>query len=442
MSHTIHIVTPCWQRRWRLGHPVPFMRHTSQRLREAIAGSPKTPSWSAEDIARITEIYYDTKIALVKGWAFYAWVVMGMRTEWLAPDAPFAAATGFRHGSLTMFIHPREFLKMTSAEQMAVLRHEVEHVVRGHLVRGEGLLAHQWNLAADAAINPSIQGLPSWVVMPDKLALPPNLSAEEYYAELMRRHNPATCAECQAGQGHGDPHNANHGFWQEIPASQRRLVEAQIRRLVRHAQRQAGSVPRELQAAVDRLMQYEALPWYEILRRFVARASQIQHQINWRKFHRRFGEEFPGVRRRPLLNLAIAVDTSGSISPAEIAQFFREILAIQATTQANIWVFESDARIHAIYPFRGIPETIGSRGGTDFEPFFAALRHPQTVADLIPNPRQYPRQWDAAIYLTDGYPMTAPNPAGIPTLWALTAEGRKPVPWGEEVRLPPVGSVA
>ena len=40
----------------------------------------------------------------------------------------------------------------------------------------------------------------------------------------------------------------------------------------------------------------------------------------------------------------------------------------------------------------------------------------------------------AIIYLTDGYG-EAPERAEFPTLWVLTADGRKPAPWGVELRL-------
>jgi predicted metal-dependent peptidase len=40
----------------------------------------------------------------------------------------------------------------------------------------------------------------------------------------------------------------------------------------------------------------------------------------------------------------------------------------------------------------------------------------------------------AVIYLTDGVG-PAPQEMDFPTLWVLTAEGEKPVPWGVELRL-------
>jgi len=40
----------------------------------------------------------------------------------------------------------------------------------------------------------------------------------------------------------------------------------------------------------------------------------------------------------------------------------------------------------------------------------------------------------AVIYLTDGVG-PAPEKMEFPTLWVLTQEGEKPVPWGVELRL-------
>lgn len=427
---------PLVWRRWHLPAPVPFSAQAQAKLRAALRDLRETPQqWSKEELDRIRVEYQATKIDMIHSHPFYAWILMGMRTRWLDPAFPFAAATGFERGQLVMYIHPQKFLEESRVARIAILRHEVEHVVRLHLSRGEGLFAKHWNVAADAAINPSIEHIPEWAVFPQKLNMPEGLTAEEYYGQLMQRHDPSQCSDCMAGRQHGqDPRTENHGFWKKARGAQRRAFESQVRRLVRHAQRQAGNVPGHLQDAVTVLMNHNPISWNEVLRRFIARAIQEHRKTDWRKPHRRHGEDFPGSKRKPILNLAVAFDTSGSVSDKEAALFFSEIAAMQAMTKANIWVFEADAEVGKVYQFNGIPESITGRGGTDFRPFFEALAEPDRIASVRES-GVFPRQWDAAIYLTDGYgpaPEVAPQ---WPTLWVLTPDGTEPATWGTSVRI-------
>ena len=69
----------------------------------------------------------------------------------------------------------------------------------------------------------------------------------------------------------------------------------------------------------------------------------------------------------------------------------------------------------------GIVERYDGGGFTDLRPVFdyAKTMHPLPAA---------------VIYLTDGIG-PAPESMEFPTLWVLTADGEKPVPWGVELRM-------
>ena len=54
-------------------------------------------------------------------------------------------------------------------EQRALLEHLLKHVLHLHMTRRKGRHSHDWDIACDLAINPSIEGLPPQAAMPGKL---------------------------------------------------------------------------------------------------------------------------------------------------------------------------------------------------------------------------------------------------------------------------------
>jgi len=91
---------------------------------------------------------------------------------------------------------------------------------------------------------------------------------------------------------------------------------------------------------------------------------------------------------------------------------------------AQITAVYANSRVQRVENLRGsgVQVAIYHGGGfTDLRPLF----------DYAKTLRPLPA---AVIYLTDGIG-PAPESMEFPTLWVLTAEGEKPVPWGVELRL-------
>jgi len=100
------------------------------------------------------------------------------------------------------------------------------------------------------------------------------------------------------------------------------------------------------------------------------------------------------------------------------------LLQIARGRDANITVLYANSRIQRIDSFKGsafAPISHHGGGFTDLRPVF---EHARTMQ---PRPA-------AVIYLTDGAG-PAPDRMEFPTLWVLTMDGEKPVPWGVEMRL-------
>ena len=106
-----------------------------------------------------------------------------------------------------------EFVAGTEIAQLAaVIRHEAHHLLRDHarrardLVGGHPVRAKVWNLAADAAINPDLTGLPDSAITPAVLGLPDGMSEEQMFQALMDRADLGQSSDAGGGQpGDGDP---------------------------------------------------------------------------------------------------------------------------------------------------------------------------------------------------------------------------------------------
>ena len=140
-----------------------------------------------------------------------------------------------------------------------------------------------------------------------------------------------------------------------------------------------------------------------------------------------------GYKKNRKLTIAVAIDTSASISENDFKTFFAEITNIYQSG-SNIILIECDAKVHTVAKFKKnhIPEFVGG-GGTDFRPVFKAIGQKEDKL-LMEKP-------DALIFFTDGYGI-APNMPNIPTLWCLTKNGRMPmndnreeISWGTVLHL-------
>ena len=218
----------------------------------------------------------------------------------------------------------------------------------------------------------------------------------------------------------------DHTIWHEADSTPVRLAEEVVRSMVREARRRCdGEVPADIRQLVEGLLAPPAIPWRQVLRQFVATAGRVGRKTTWMREHRRFSHDTPGIRKRHRLNLLVGVDVSDSTDSAGLREAFaRELMQIARGCDAQITVLYANSRIQRIDCFRGnaaVAESYHGGGFTDLRPVFDHARAMQ------PRPA-------AVIYLTDGIG-PAPERMELPTLWVLTREGERPVPWGVELRL-------
>jgi len=119
--------------------------------------------------------------------------------------------------------------------------------------------------------------------------------------------------------------------------------------------------------------------------------------------------------------LIAAIDTSSSMSSAELARIARQLTPLSRLV--DITIVECDSTIKRVYPFKREVKSITGRGGTDLRPVFG----PGFLQKHRP---------DGIIYFTDGEGPYPPEGPGVKTLWVLTKPAPFGCPWGTKALLP------
>ena len=381
-------------------------------------------------------------VGLLKRKPFYGHLLLGFRRRLAAGRS--AVGVTLANGVPILAVDPARFAHYAAKEQQALLEHGIKHLLHLHPLRGRGIHRLTWDVAADLAINPFIDNLPSGAPRPESYKLEAGLAAEEYARLLTPRFDTGNLEGDgigNASQDGGGQHGAggaeplpqqaaapidDHTLWGEADSTPECLAEQAVRDLVREAHRKAhGEVPEDVRDLVRGWLAPPAIPWRQVLRQFVGTAGRIGRQSTWQRQHRRFLYNTPGSRKRRQLNLLVAIDVSESTDEGPVREAFaRELLQIAGGRDSRITVLYAHSRIRRIDRFRSsqaVAEIVHGGGFTDLRPVFAYAR------EMHPLPA-------AIVYLTDGYG-PAPETMEFPTLWVLTPEGRRPVSWGVELRL-------
>ena len=389
----------------------------------------------------MNRILENAVVRLLRERPFYGQFLLNFRREECSGEQPLGVT--IRAGVPVLAVNGEIFARLAQAEQEGLLEHAIKHVLHLHMARRKGRNGHDWDIACDLAINPSIASLPEEAPFPAAYKQPDGLAAEEYYARLTSPFDTGNLAGGGVGTasrdsgGHAGPGDGSvprlagstvddHTLWEEADSTPLRLAEEVVRGMVNDALRAAdGEAPADIRQLVAGLLTPSPVPWRQLLRQFVATAGRVGRQSTWSREHRRFEHATPGSRKRHRLNLLVGVDVSDSTDAPHLREeFARELMRIARGRESEITVLYANSRIQRIANLRGGGVQVDSYHGggfTDLRPVFDYARTMQ------PRPA-------AVIYLTDGFGQ-APEAMEFPTLWVLTKAGEKPVPWGVELRL-------
>ena len=363
-----------------------------------------------------------------------------------------------------------EFAASLSREHLdGVLLHEVLHAALGHVTRRGTRDPQMWNVAADIVVNGLVLG--NDFSLPDGALIEPdqqNYSAEEVYAILMKspKRFPQMTVDLlePAPDGQGEGNSGNDGGKGNKSARNKKtdgpdteknakgqgseadgrdkpegaLSDAQRKAIEEHwrkANAQALAVGRSnrhgtLPAGVERAfgsLTETTQDWRAMLWRFLTPSATDFAAFDRRHVHSGLYLE---TLEDQSLRIAVCIDTSGSVDEEGLRAFVGELQSVLgAYPSVQCALYYADASLYGPWilgPNDEIPAAQGG-GGTDFRPFFDALKTADDLGEGKPS---------VAVYLTDGFG-PFPDSSDIPVLWAVTPGGLldEEFPFGEVVRL-------
>ena len=338
--------------------------------------------------------------------------------------------------------------------------HALAHVLLDHPTRGGARAWPPWTMACDTAVD-ELLGILGEIepAVSIKGAHPPGTrSAEEIYDDLARsaqaRASVPEPSPLAAPPPQPPAPSATDGMLpseppREMDDAERAEREAFLRvagdaegptdleidtlragfrvdadRAIRAAGTAAGTGSSEIEAGRRR-----TVDWRSELAQFLR--SNIDRSWSLARPNRRHlwrGIYLPGLAPVDGGRIAVAIDTSGSMSDRALGQVLGEIDALRREIAGDLVVLQFDADIQAVAEYPGVDDAdanIGStrimrflgRGGTDLcVPFDWAKREVRNGREI-----------SALIVCTDGYgPLPERAPAEFPVLFLLTPDHAAP----------------
>ena len=331
------------------------------------------------------------------------------------------------------YYNPDFVQKLTDDELVFLVGHEVGHCVWQHFLRRGERRRDVWNMAGDYVINQilvderigaQIKVVP--ILLDSKYR---GMASEEVYDDLM-----ANAVKVQAtldihmdGDGSGDEDGEGKSFGEPLTEEEKKALSDELKEAVLQAAQAsgAGNIPKGFQRLINDITAPK-MNWRDMLK--IQLNSIIKNDYSFMRPNRKgwhIGAVLPGMLPGDEVNVAIAIDTSGSISESMLKDFLGEVAGIMDQFDSYVVrIFQFDTGVYGQEIFssdsNGDIRTYEVRGGggTDFEVIFTHLKQ----EDVTPN---------QLVVFTDGEPWGSWGDADYcDTLWIVHSNPNKKAPFG------------
>ena len=355
---------------------------------------------------------------------YYGFFLIMLNKVW-RKDLPTAGVSK-QNINYQLAINEEFWTGLSDMHKMGLLKHELLHIAFGHLVSFSSFSNKKLaNVAMDMEINQYIED--SWLPEGgiriedyEDLRLDKKAGCRYYYDQLLRLQdekdkNGTTGNDAMDklldNVASGDI--PDHSTWEEfddMTDAEKKLIEKQVQKILQDAKEQTvkkrGTVPGEIEGLIV-VEEFTApkFDWKGYLRRFTGVSTKVFTKKIRRKENRRY-EDNPGLKIKMRQHMLLAIDTSGSVSDTELAEFMNEIHHIYKVG-VDITVVQCDTSIKSVEPYRGKNEiSVLGRGGTEFDPVLDYYN-----ANL--------KKYTSLVYFTDGECYTSVKPKSK-VLWVLS----------------------
>jgi predicted metal-dependent peptidase len=349
------------------------------------------------------------------------------------------AATDGRH-----FYYNSRFVDMLRPKEIEFLfGHEVLHCVYDHFGRRGERDPQIWNIANDFCVNADLVKHR----VGEKITTVPclhdskydGMSSEEVYDDLMKNVQKINLADLidrvldehldGEGDGAGSGDGKDGKGRPRLSDAEKQQIRDEIKEAVLAAAATvdgAGNLP----AGVKRLIQDLTEPkmnWRELLR--MQLESTIKSDYTWMRASRRgwhMDAVMPGMKTDPMIDIAIAIDASGSIGEKMLKDFLSEIQGIMDSFPAyriHVITFDTECYNPAQYDSDNLDSMcdyeVSGGGGTDFTAIFRYLKDNEIEPKRL-------------VVFTDGYPFGSWGDENYAdTVWILHGTTTIVPPWGQ-----------
>lgn len=387
----------------------------------------------------VREILITARVGLLLKASFFGNLATRLKLvnadEWCA-----TAATDGRN-----FYYNTRFIKMLRPKEVEFLfGHEVLHCVYDHFGRRGDRNPQLWNIADDFCVNADLKKHHVGEFITSVPCLYDHkydgMSAEEVYDILYEKADKIDINDLlnkmiddhmdgddeQDGSG-GDGNEEGKGR-PRLTKEERQQIKDEIKEamLAAASASDAGNIP----AGVKRLIQDLTEPkmnWRELLR--MQLESTIKSDFTWMRASRKgwhMDAVMPGMKVDPMIDIAIAIDASGSIDERMLKDFLGEVQGIMDSFPAykiHVITFDTDAYNPAQYDSDNLDDIcdyeVAGGGGTDFDCIFKYLKDNEIEPKRL-------------VVFTDGYPFGSWGDENYAdTVWILHGTTSIVPPWGQ-----------
>ena len=346
------------------------------------------------------------------------------------------------------FYYNSRFIKMLRPKEIEFLfGHEVLHCVYDHFGR-RGERDHQlFNIANDYCVNadlikhrvgekittvpclhdPKYDGMSSEEIYDLLYEKAEKIDIGKLLDQMIDEHLDGEGDEEQDGEGDGDEKEGKGR--PKLTAEERQQIKDEIKEAMLAAAATvdgAGNLP----AGVKRLIQELTEPqmnWRELLR--MQLESTIKSDYTWMRASRKgwhMDAVMPGMKVDPMIDIAVALDASGSISEKMLKDFLGEIQGIMDSFPAykiHVFTFDTEAYNPAQYDSDNLDDIcdyeVKGGGGTDFDAIYNYLKAEEIEPKRL-------------VVFTDGYPFGSWGDENYAdTVWILHGTTTIEPPWGQ-----------
>ena len=334
----------------------------------------------------------------------------------------FPTASVLKGNKIHFMFSPPMFLQLEEREAVALIKHEILHILLKHHAR-ERILKNKYrklaiNLAMDISVNQYINHLPAFVErintvnMRFDLNLKTNETLEFYTEEIHRAILLHPKEAKELAESDAVNYEEVHDQWVESEDEESDEVKDKLKSTLQMASR--NGIPDEILRIVRGNLKGE-VHWTNIIRKALRTIPKGKKKTVTR-VNRRQPErlDLRGELKNHIPDLTVAVDISGSIDDKSMRDFLKEIVMLSHAYSESIRIIECDNEVRRDYKiksFNDIQPLLKRRGGTKFTPVFQHLKDENLRNTLL-------------IYFTDGLgeERLGTKPGHYKTIWVIKGE--------------------